>query len=113
MYVEIPRGFEKEGKVLKLKKTLYGLRQSLRASWMYMFEKMEICSLPQSYLDPCLFIGEKVMCICYVDDLLFWARDEKDIHELAMRLCELGIDLVQEDDVAGFLGVHMKRDANT
>ena len=63
---------------------------------MYMVKKMEMCGLPQSQLDPCLFIGEKVICICYVDDLLFWARDEKDIHELAMRLCEVGVDLEQD-----------------
>jgi hypothetical protein len=28
VYVELPIGFRKQGKVLKLKKTLYGLRQS-------------------------------------------------------------------------------------
>ena len=31
IFVEMPRGFRKQGKVLKLKKTLYGLRQSPRA----------------------------------------------------------------------------------
>ena len=36
VYVRMPRGFEKKGKVLKLKKTLYGLRQSPRAFWRYM-----------------------------------------------------------------------------
>ena len=54
---------------------------------------MEICGMPQSELDPCLFVGEKVICICYVDDLLFWARDEKDINDLAMKLREVGVDL--------------------
>ena len=75
VYVAMPQGFKKAGKVLKLRRTLDGLRQSPRAFWKYMVE--EICSMPQSELDPCLFIGDKVICICYVDDLLFWARDEK------------------------------------
>ena len=35
-------------------------------------------------LDPCLFIGDKVICIVYADDLIFWAKDESDIHDLAM-----------------------------
>ena len=48
-----------------------------------------------------------------MDDLLFWARDEKDIHELAMKLCEVGVDLEQEDDAAGFLGVQMSKDTKT
>ena len=86
VYVAIPRGFEKKGKVLKLKKTLYGLRQSPRALWKYMVEKMEACGMKQSELDPCLFVGEKVISICYVDDLLFWSKDARDIQTLAMQL---------------------------
>ena len=43
------------------------------------------CGLTQAPFDPCLFIGEKVIAICYVDDLIFWARNEKDIVELAIR----------------------------
>ena len=34
--------------------------------------------------------------------MLFWARDDKDIHELAMKLREVGIDLEQEDDAVGW-----------
>ncbi len=73
VFVEMPRGFTQPGKCLKLKKMLYGLRQSPRAFWKYVVEKMAICGMEQSNLDPCLFIGEKVISICYVDDLLFWA----------------------------------------
>ncbi len=73
VYVKIPHDLEKPGKVLKLKKTLYGLRQSPRAFWKYMVKKMSNCGMPQSKLDPYLFVGEKVIFICYVDDLLFWA----------------------------------------
>ena len=40
IYVEMPRGFRKQGKVLKLKKTLYGLRLSPRAFRLYLTEKM-------------------------------------------------------------------------
>jgi hypothetical protein len=45
IYVEMPRGFKKNRKVLKLKKTLYGLRQSPRAFWLYLTEKMEACGM--------------------------------------------------------------------
>ena len=61
VYVNMPKGFERKGKVLKLKKTLYGLCQSPRAFWTYMVEKMELCGVPQSEFDPCLFIGKKVI----------------------------------------------------
>ena len=52
--------------------------QSLRAFWKYMVQKIADVGMKQPNLDPCLFVGEKVICICYVDDLLFWARDESD-----------------------------------
>ena len=113
VYVRMPMGFRTPGKVLKLRKTLYGLRQSPRAFWKYMVEKMELCGMEQSKFDPCLFVGDRVICICYVDDLLFWSRDDKYITELAMQLRELGVDLEQEDDAAGFLGVRLERNEDT
>ena len=62
-----------------------------------------------SKLDPCLFVGEKVICICYVDDILFWSKEESHINEMATRLCKQGLLLEQEDDAAGFLGVKMSK----
>ena len=117
-FVEMPKGFEqyaKNGrkKVLKLKKTLYGFCQSPQAFWEYLTEKMKTCDMHQSKFDPRLFVGEKVMCIVYVDDLIFWARDEDDIHDLAIQFRDLGVNLEQEDDAAGFLGVTLERDEST
>jgi hypothetical protein len=74
---------------------------------------MAICGMVQSKLDPCLFVGEKVICISYVDDLIFWACDKRDIHHIAMKLREVGVDLEQETDAAGFLGIWMEHDSDT
>ena len=63
VYVEIPRGFKQNGKVLKLKKTFFGLRQSLRAFSKYLVEKMDACDMKQISLGPCLFVGERVVAI--------------------------------------------------
>ncbi len=70
-----------------------------------MTKAMEACGMNVSKLDPCLFVGDKVLCICYVDDILFWAKDEADIIELGIKLRAQGLLLEQEDDAAGFLGV--------
>jgi hypothetical protein len=69
--------------------------------------------LEQSKFDPCLFVGEKVICVVYVDDLIFWIKDTVAINDSAMQLRELGVDLKQEDDAAGFLGVTLERDPET
>ena len=115
VYVDMPMGFAQYGKngkkqCLKLKKTLYGLRQSPRAFWKYITVKLEQCGLEQSKFDPCLFIGPEVICVVYVDDLIFWSKDVPLINGVAMQLRELGVDLEQEDDAAGFLGVTLDRD---
>ena len=47
----------------------------------------------QSKINPCFFIGDKFICIVYVDDLIFWAKDESDIHYLEMKLRFIGVDL--------------------
>ncbi|KAL7528062.1 hypothetical protein ACHAWF_002423, partial [Thalassiosira exigua] len=62
-----------------------------------------------SNLDPCLFVGEKVITVVFVDDILFWAKDEREIDYLALNLRNLGVDLEQEEDAAGFLGVRIKK----
>ena len=47
----------------------------------------------QYNIDTCLFIGDKVICIVYVDNLIFWAKDESYIHDLAIKLRDLGVDI--------------------
>ena len=74
---------------------------------------MNLCGMQQSKMDPCLFIGYKVIETIYVDDILFWSVDENNIHDLAMNLRSQGVDLEQEDDAAGFLGVTLGRDEAT
>ena len=41
VYIEMPQGFRQKGKVLSLNRTIYGLKQSHRAFWQYMVQKME------------------------------------------------------------------------
>ena len=109
IYVEMPLGFRKKGKVLKLKKTLYGLRQSPREFWKYLTKAMKKCKMETSTFDPCMFIGERVIAVAFVDDILFWSTDEKYINELGNQLRKQGLLLEQEDDAAGCLGVTMDK----
>ena len=110
VYVEMPLGFRQRGKVLRLKKTLYGLRQSPRMFWKYLTNAMKACGMEASGFDPCMFIGERVVAVAFVDDILFWATDEKYINDLGAQLRDQGLLLEEEGDAAGFLGVTMTRD---
>lgn len=114
VYLEMPQGFKQYSKngrarVLKLKRCLYGLKQSPRSFWKYMTEKLIESGLNQSELDPCLFIGEKVIAVLYVDDILMWSTDAKHIYDLGDLLRSKGVELEEEGDAAGFLGVQLTR----
>ena len=54
VYVHMPRRFEEEGKVLKLQKSLYGLRQSPRNFFEHLKENLFKVGFKQSEVDPCL-----------------------------------------------------------
>ena len=112
VYVEMPQGFAEPGMVLKLNKALYGLRSAPRSWFLFLKSKLEASGFTQATdIDPCLFISKKVICLVYVDDTLMFARDMKDIDEAIEMLHKKGLTLEVEDDVAGFLGVHVSRDA--
>jgi hypothetical protein len=65
-------------------------------------------------VDPCLFISDKVICLIYVDDTLLYAKDHADIDEVIRQLREeRNMALEVEDDVAGFLGVDIRKDKKT
>ena len=67
---------------MKLKKTLYGIRQSPCVFWQCLTKAMEAVGMQVSKLNPCLFVGDQVMVVAYVNDILFWATDEANINEL-------------------------------
>jgi hypothetical protein len=58
VYVEMPRGFSKPGEVLKLKRSLYGLKQSPRNFFKSQQKNLISCGFhnPSPDTDPCLFV---------------------------------------------------------
>jgi hypothetical protein len=114
VYIEMPRGFQEEGKVLKLKKSLYGLTQASRNWFLHLKEKLEDQDFVQSTVDPCLFIHPRMLCLCYVDDCLFLSDSEEDIYAMLEALRSEHLKLKVESDVAGYLGVdlHHRKDGS-
>ena len=111
VFCEMPRGFAEEGKVLKLKKSLYGLKQSPVNFFNFIKDKLEKAGFQsQDSVDPCLFISDKVICLVYVDDTLFFSPKEEYITEAINSLKDQNVAVEIEDSVAGFLGVHIERD---
>jgi hypothetical protein len=110
VFVQQPKGFSRgDDLVLSLNKTVYGLRQAPRYFFKHLKERIEKCGLRQSNKDPCLFIGSKVIAVVYVDDILFYARDDNDISAVIAQLKDdHGVAIRREGNAEGFLGVDIK-----
>jgi hypothetical protein len=99
VYLEYPRMFgPKSGtnKVLRLLKSLYGLRQAPRTFFEKLREGLLERGYTQSQIDPCLFMKQGIICVCYVDDTIFAGADS----------------LVLEAEIQS-LGVHEKEQRHT
>ena len=74
-----------------------------------MVEKLKFCGLKQSKLDPCLCIGDTVLTVMHVDDLLMWPTEDKQGIDLGQLLNKAGVDIEEEHDAAGFLGLELTK----
>ena len=41
-----------------------------------------------------------------MDDIIFWSKLDRRIHDIGMKLHGQGVNLEREEMVAGFIGVH-------
>ena len=58
IFMEIPKGFENKyglNKLLKLLKTIYGLKQAERMFWKLLLKAMGVMKFDTSKIDPCLY----------------------------------------------------------
>lgn len=94
IYMNVPPGFESEAtvnKVYKLKKSLYGLKQSPRA-WFHRFTKvLKDNEYLQCQSDHTMFIKHFNMSrisviIVYVDDIVITGNDEEEIMQIKLLL---------------------------
>ena len=58
-----------------------------------MVDKLDFCGLKQSKLDPCLFTGDTVIAVMYVDDILMWSTEDQHMVDLGKLLNKNGVDL--------------------
>ncbi|RVW50362.1 Retrovirus-related Pol polyprotein from transposon RE1 [Vitis vinifera] len=111
IYMNIPPGFEGNtcNKVCKLKKTLYGLKQSHRA-WFSRFAKvMKESRYKQSQGDHTLFIkhsatGGVTALLDYVDDIIVIGNDEIEKYEVKQRLTT-EFEIKELEKLKYFLGI--------
>jgi hypothetical protein len=114
VFIQQPRGFPVYGTngeklVLRLKRSLYGLKQAPRHFFRYLKDHLEANNVMQSQFDPCLFIGNDIIVVVYVDDMLLYAKDDSTIDNLIKALHDSKIWIRKEGSAEGFLGVDITR----
>jgi hypothetical protein len=93
IYMDKPKGFIVPGKedlVCKLKRSLYGLKQSPR-QWYKMFDSFMVAhDFKRSQFDSCVYIkfvnGSPIYLLLYVDDMLIATKSKKEITTLKVQL---------------------------
>ena len=112
VFVEMPPLYGREGYIWKLRKSLYGLRQSPLNFFNHLKKGLEDQGWTPSTHDPCLFYKDDITCLVYVDDCLFFAKTndviKKEI-ELPRQAKPEPFALLEESDVAGFLRILMSK----
>ena len=76
--VRPPPELEQNPDVLwRLKKALYGLKTSPKLWQQHLASKLEELGLRKNKADPCIFMGEKLLVMTYVDDLLIVGEQQE------------------------------------
>ena len=92
VYMRQPEGFIAEGQehlVCKLKRSIYGLRQSPRCRNFTLDCKLKEMGFRQTPSDPCLYVsteGEMFFVAIYVDDILLAGKSNKKMDEVKKTL---------------------------
>ncbi|KAK5837815.1 hypothetical protein PVK06_006542 [Gossypium arboreum] len=115
VYIDPPPGFEENfgTRVCKLKKSLYGLKQSLRA-WFELFTQVvKKQGYSQGQADHTMFYrhsqkGRIAVIIVYVDDIIFTGDDVDEIRRLKEHLA-LQFEIKDLGPLKYFLGMEVAR----
>lgn len=112
IYMQQPEGYEDgTGRVCKLRRSLYGLKQSSRC-WNKRFTGfLQRFQLKATNADPCVFTSQKqeqkLILVIYIDDGLVVAQDQELISNLLNEL--KGEFEITYHDANLFLGMHIER----
>ena len=117
IYMEQPEGYVQPGKenlVCKLKKSLYGLKQSPRC-WNTAFkEYIESAMFKQSAAEPCVFVRttDTVTIIAvYVDDLIVVAKTPEEMQEVK-NILTTRFKMKDMGELHYCLGISVEQDMN-
>lgn len=115
IYMKSPPGKEKTTKVLRLHKSLYGLKQAARVWNQTLHKAMTDEHFIQSKFDECLYIYKNKSDVCYaivhVDDFIF-SSNSISVIESKTNALNKSFELKCLGDVQNYLSIEVSKDKN-
>ncbi len=118
VYMKQPEGFAAQGKenlVCKLKRSIYGLKQSPRCWNTVLNRRLKEMGFAQTTGDPCVYTslqGEMFIIAVYVDDILLASKSDERMTEVKKALAKQ-FDMKDMGELHHFLGVKITKDPET
>ena len=117
VYMKQPKGFVQEGQehlVCKLKRSIYGLKQSSRCWNSTLDSYLKQMGFVQTESDPCIYrnSGGDVLIGVYVDDMVFAGKNEKQLEEVKKTLAKR-FDIKDMGKLHHFLGMKIVQNDQT
>ncbi|CAI7806044.1 unnamed protein product [Closterium sp. NIES-53] len=114
LYMLQPEGLDDgSGRVCRLKKAIYGLKQALRTWYYKLKETLLAGGFKKSECDHSLFLLQEkeqfLMLLVYVDDILLFSESTALIENVEEML-EMQFKCSKMGDVKYYLGMHVERD---
>ena len=119
VFMELPIGCvgpngDRKGYVLKLNKSLYGLKQASHNWFNYLSEALSNRGFIQSQVDKCVWFKDGIVLLQYVDDLLIIGINEEIIANFKKILAEGKENFIFTDGgpLESYLGVEVSKTSN-
>ena len=120
IYMKQPEGFVEKGKehlVCRLRRSIYGLKQSPRCWNSVLDRKLKDMGFVQTTGDPCIYVkeddGDVFVIAVYVDDMILAGKSDEKISEVKQALAKL-FQMKDMGQLHSFLGIKViqKPDSN-
>lgn len=119
VFMELPTGMvgpdgSRKGYILKLNKSLYGLKQASHNWFLYLCKALENRGYIQSSVDKCVFYKDDIVLLIYVDDILIIGKDNDkvDAFKDSMKAGSENFIFTDGESLDCYLGVQIERLSN-
>ena len=111
VFMRMSPGYSEQGKVLRLRKALYGLRCSPLLWQQKLTNAMKTLDFVEIPQEPCIVQKNGVICFFYVDDIVFAFKKDQtsEVKQIVGQLLET-LTLEEKSELKGFFGLHIIRD---